>query len=387
MARTYDVIVVGCGSVGVPSAYYLAAKGLKVLGLERRSAAGQGENKAAIGGVRATHSDPAKILLCMESLREMSTWKENHGTEIGWKPGGYCFPVYDEKIETTLKGILPKQKSYGLNIDWISPEGIAEAVPGVERENLRGGTLSPDDGQVSPLKTPVAYSRAAMELGAEFRVGEQVTGYVRDGDRIIGVRTAKDEYHAGHVVISTGADSASDGELLGIRVPVKPDSHEAGVTMPLEPFLKPLIVDLRPGIEGRTANFYFGQAAEGAITFCYTPRELFFGTNHESTSEFLPILARRMITLIPRLRHMLIRRIWRGCYPMTPDGIPILDNVAAIPGLTLAVGMCGQGFMLGPGVGLNVVSLVMEGKPLVPPEVHASLRYDRNYGKADEALK
>jgi glycine/D-amino acid oxidase-like deaminating enzyme len=48
MARTYDVIVVGCGSVGVPSAYYLAAKGLKVLGLERRSAAGQGENKAAI---------------------------------------------------------------------------------------------------------------------------------------------------------------------------------------------------------------------------------------------------------------------------------------------------------------------------------------------------
>jgi sarcosine oxidase subunit beta len=387
MARTYDVIVVGCGSVGVPSAYYLAAKGLKVLGLDRRSAVGQGDNKAAIGGARATHSDPAKILLCLESLREMSTWKENHGSDIGWKPGGYCFPVYDDKIEATLKGFLPKQKSFGLNIDWLDADSIAEVATGVERENLRGGTYSPEDGQVSPLKTPVAYSRAAMELGAEFRASEPVIGYVREGDRIIGVRTTKDEYHAAHVVLSTGSDASEHGKMLGIRIPVQPDSHEAGVTMPLEPFLKPLIVDLRPGIEGKTANFYFGQGVAGAITFCYTPRDLFYGDNRESMSEFLPILARRMVSLIPRLRHVLIRRIWRGCYPMTPDGIPILDNVAAIPGLTLAVGMCGQGFMLGPGVGLNVVSLVMNGKPLVPPEVHASLRYDRNYGKADEALK
>jgi general secretion pathway protein G len=57
--------------------------------LDRRPAAGQGDNKAAIGGVRATHSDPGKILTCIESLRVFSTWEETYGFHVGWKEGGY----------------------------------------------------------------------------------------------------------------------------------------------------------------------------------------------------------------------------------------------------------------------------------------------------------
>jgi len=175
--------------------------------------------------------------------------------------------------------------------------------------------------------------------------------------------------------------------MLGIPIPVTPDSHEAGITAPVEHFIGPLVVDLRPGAEGRTANFYFGQNHEGQIIFCYTPKELFIGTNRESLSEFLPILAARMISLVPRLRHLLVRRIWRGCYPMTPDGIPIISNVESIRGLTLAVGMCGQGFMLGIGVGQEVAALVTEGRYLLPPEASEMLRHDRSFGAAKEALK
>lgn len=387
MAQAFDAIVVGCGSVGVPSAYYLARKGLKVLALDKRSAVGQGENKAAIGGVRATHSDPAKILICRESLREFSTWKETHGVDIDWKPGGYCFPVYSEEIEGVLRGILPLQKSYGLNIDWVDAVAIADLVPGIEREGLRGGTFSPEDGQVSSLKATVAFERAAMDLGVEFRFNEPVTAYTRSGDSITGVQTAVGEYSAPHVVLAAGADAGRHSELLGVNIPVEPDSHEAGITMPVEEFLGPLIVDLRPGPEGKTANFYFGQVADRAIIFCYTPQELFKGDNRESLSEFLPILARRMISLIPRMRHLLVRRVWRGCYPMTPDGVPIVDNVKSVPGLTLAVGMCGQGFMMGPGTGMNVAELVTEGRSLLPPEVQASLCFDRDYAAKKEALK
>jgi len=388
MTETYDAIVVGCGSVGVPSAYHLAKRGMRVLGLDYRSAVGQGDNKAAIGGVRATHSDPAKILICQESLKEFSAWRETHGDDIDWKHGGYCFPVYSEDIENTLKGILPMQQSFGLEIDWVDADSVAELVPGIEREGLRGGTFSPNDGQVSPLKASVAFRRAAAELGAEFHLREKVTGYLRDGDRVIGVKTERGEYHAGHVIIAAGADASEHGKMLGIDLPVAPDSHEAGITAPVEQFLGPLIVDLRPGPEGKTANFYFGQNQEGPIIFCYTPKELFPGTNREPLSEFLPTLARRMITLIPRFRHLLIRRVWRGCYPMTPDGVPIIDNVEEVPGLTVAVGMCGQGFMLGPGVGMNVAALVTEGKPLLPPEVHRPISFGRDYysGKK-EALK
>ena len=385
---TFDAIVVGGGSVGVPSAYYLARRGLSVLLLDRRPAVGQGDNKAAIGGVRATHSDPAKILLCTRSLEAIGNWKEQHGDEIGWKPGGYCFPVYEEPLEQTLRGLFPLQRRYGLVNDWIDADQLEQLVPGIQKSKLRGGTYAPNDGQVSPLLLPVVLARHACRHGARIRVGERVTGYLQEGGAIKGVRTSEGTYHAPRVVVATGADAARDGELLGLKIPVQPDSHEAGITAPVEPFIKPLVVDMRAGAEGRTANFYFGQNHEGQIIFCYTPRELFVGQNRESLSEFLPVLAGRMISLVPRLRHLLVRRIWRGCYPMTPDGVPIIGNVPGVCGLTLAVGMCGQGFMLGLGVGQEVASLAVDGRYQLPTEASDAVRFDRDfYVGIKEALK
>ena len=111
-ATEFDAIVIGAGSVGNPTAYFLAREGFRTLVLDELSSSGQGQNKAAIGGVRATHSDPAKIRLCQQSLEIFSHWKETTGTDIGWKKGGYCFPAFDEKVETTLKGLLPVQKKF-----------------------------------------------------------------------------------------------------------------------------------------------------------------------------------------------------------------------------------------------------------------------------------
>ena len=384
----YDVIVIGAGSAGNPTAYQLAKAGLRVLVLERRSAAGQGDNKAAIGGVRATHSDSGKISLCMESLKIFSNWKEKYGFDIGWKPGGYCFPVYDGAAEETLRELLPYQKKQGLKIEWVGPEGISELIPGINEEGLRGGTYSPEDGQVSSILAPLAFQREAVRQGAVYRFNEKVTGYTRRGDTITGVKTGSGSYAAKWVVLAAGADAAEHGPLLGFDIPVLPDSHEAGISAPLAHFLPPLVVDLRPGPEGKTANFYFGQNKEGQIIFCYTPKELFPGTNRESLSEFLPVLASRMISLLPRLKNMLIRRIWRGCYPMTPDGVPIIDYAPGVDGLILAVGMCGQGFMLGPGVGANIASMIVNNRPFIPDEAQACFRYNRDfYKKQAEALK
>jgi hypothetical protein len=64
---------------------------------------------------------------------------------------------------------------------------------------------------------------------------------------------------------------------------------------------------------------------------------------------------------------------------MPPHGVPIVSNVQSIRGLTLAVGMCGQGFMLGIGVGEEVASLALDGKYLLPKEASDTLRFERNF--------
>lgn len=387
MSETWDAVVVGAGSVGCPTAMELAGRGLKVLVLDELASAGQGQNKAAIGGVRATHSDPAKIQLCQQSLEVFSSFRETHGIDIGWKRGGYCFPAFDDKVQGVLQKILPIQQGAGLEIDWVGPDDVKRLVPGIAEEGLRGGTSSPGDGQVSPLAAANGFQRVAERRGAELRFHERVTGFDVEGGEVAAVRTDKGRYPTERVVLAAGATARRAGELLGLDLPVTPDSHEAGITAPIAPFLDPLVVDLRPGPEGRTANFYFGQNSEGQIIFCYTPIKLFIGADRESTSEFMPVVARRLVGLVPRLRHALVRRIWRGLYPMTPDGLPIVDVAPEPGGVYLAVGMCGQGFMLGPGVARTLASLITEGCPSIDEAAFATIRFARDFGAAKEALK
>ncbi|MEJ5272953.1 MAG: FAD-dependent oxidoreductase, partial [Spirochaetota bacterium] len=94
MLKKYDVIIIGAGSVGTPTAYFLAKEGFKVLVIEKNKAPGRGQNRAAIGGIRATHSDYAKIKLCLSSIDIFKNWYENTGDDINWYQGGYFYPIY-----------------------------------------------------------------------------------------------------------------------------------------------------------------------------------------------------------------------------------------------------------------------------------------------------
>jgi len=149
--KVYDAIIVGAGSVGLPTAFFLAKAGLKPLVIDQFASPGQGSNKAAIGGIRATHSAPAKIRLCLKSIEVFSTWEETYGDDIEWHQGGYSFVAYRERDERILKDLLKIQQSYGLNIRWLDRDELLAVIPDLNQDGLLGGTYSPGDGSASPL--------------------------------------------------------------------------------------------------------------------------------------------------------------------------------------------------------------------------------------------
>lgn len=355
--KSYDVVIVGAGSVGAPAALSLAEAGLRALVIDQYPSVGQGSNKRAIGGLRATHSDPAKIRLCLRSLEVFSTWEERFGDKIEWRKGGYSFVAYRGEEERTLKELLVIQKKYGLNIDWLDGRAFLEVIPDLNPEGLIGGTFSPDDGHASPLLAIHAFYSRAKKLGAEFLFNEKVTGFLIEGGRVRGVRTDKREYGAAVVINAAGPWGAEVAALAGIDVPVRPDSHEGAVTEAVARFLEPMVVDIHP-VAG-SANYYFYQHDTGQVIFCITPSPSIWGMDVRETSSFLPMVASRMVDLIPRLRNLRVRRTWRGLYPMTPDGFPIVGWTRGLEGYMLAVGMCGQGFMLGPGLGELITRMVL----------------------------
>ena len=345
----YDVIVIGAGSVGVPTAFFLGKTGLNVLVLESKPSLGQGSNKSAIGGIRATHSDPSKAALCQRSIEIFSTWKHTYGDDIEWKKGGYVYAIYDEQDRSSLQTLLVKQQSWGMNIDWLNPQDLLTVVPDLNPHGLLGGTYSPDDGHTSPLLSLYAFYKQAAAMGVDFHFSEAVDNFVMGSGGVTGVKTDHDTYYAKWIINAAGAWAGKLAQLAHVDLPILPESHEAGITEPVRTFLDPLVVDIRK--MGKTSNFYFYQHATGQVLFCYTPDPPIQGFDIDVTSEFLPVAARRLISLVPRLQNIRVRRTWRGLYPMTPDGAPYIGSVVDVPGLLLAAGMCGQGFMLGPGVG------------------------------------
>ncbi|MHB8054257.1 MAG: NAD(P)/FAD-dependent oxidoreductase [Candidatus Aminicenantales bacterium] len=380
----YDVIIIGAGSIGTPAALAMAENRLRVLVLDRMPSVGQGSNKGAIGGIRATHSDPAKIRVCLRSLEIFSTWKAKRGDDIEWRKGGYLFVAYRDQEEKALKELLVTQKAFGLNIDWLDKSAILDLVPDLNAEGLIGGTFSPDDGSASPLLSAHAFWKAAEKAGAKFRFGEIVTGLIMEDGAVRGVRTDKGEYHAGVVVNAAGGWAAEVGRMAGLDLPVKPDAHEAAVTEPVAPFLKPMIVDIRP--TDSSVNYYFYQHSTGQIIFCITPNPSIWGLEKRETSSFLPMVAHRMVNLIPRLQNLRVRRTWRNVYPMTPDGFPLVGWAREVKGLLLAVGMCGQGFMIGPGLGEILAHMVNDTLPTKDREIMGLLSPYRKF-EGQEKLK
>jgi len=380
----FDVIIIGAGSIGTPTAYYLSKAGLKVLVLESVPSVGQGSNKRAIGGIRATHSDPAKIRMCLRSIDIFSTFKEQFGDDIEWDQCGYSFVAYREEEEKTLKELLTIQKSYGLENDWFDQKSLLEIIPDLNPSGLIGGTFSPKDGSASPMLVNHAYFSHAVELGAEFHFSEPVTGFTIKNNAIEGVTTSKGSYYASMVINSAGANAASIGAMAGINLPVKPDSHEAAITEPVARFLGPMVVDIRPTTG--SSNYYFYQHITGQVIFCITPKPNAWGTDVNETSSFLPMVSRRMIEIMPRLQNIRVRRTWRGLYPMTPDGFPIIGRSQQISNLILGVGLCGQGFMLGPAGGELLTRIALDKTTNDDIETLAYLSPSRNFA-GEEKLK
>ncbi len=383
-SKHYDAILIGAGSVGAPAAYSLAEAGVKTLVIDKAPSVGQGSNKTAIGGIRATHSDPAKIRLCLRSIEIFANWKETHGDEIEWYRGGYSFVAYREQEEKTLKALLEVQHSYGLNIDWLDREALQEAVPALNPDGLIGGTLSPEDGNASPLLAIHAFYRHAQRLGADFCFGDEVTGILVEGGRVRGVRTDRGEYGADVVINAAGPWAQQVAQMAGLDVPVTPDAHEAAITEAVARFLDPMVVDIRP-MPG-SANYYFYQHWTGQIVFCITPSPSIWGYDTRETSSFLPMVARRLVGVMPRLKNLRVRRAWRGLYPMTPDGFPIVGWSREVEGYLSAVGMCGQGFMLGPGLGELLARLVQHDLEAEDGEVLERLSPYREFGEQEKLL-
>ncbi len=93
-----------------------------------------------------------------------------------------------------------------------------------------------------------------------------------------------------------------------------------------------------------------------------TPFEQQRVLNPEPSLKALNAMRAGLEKRVPSLGQVPFDEAWAGMIDVTPDVVPVMDEVSAYPGLFLATGFSGHGFGIGPGAGRVMADMVM-GRP------------------------
>ena len=215
-----EIIIVGGGVVGASVAYHLAERGCRdVLILERESSVGLGSTGKATGGIRAQFETEINIKLSLYSLDFLLDWD----VDCGYEPRGYLFVATNDEQLDFLKRSGEKQRSLGYHqVESVDTQTIAKMVPGLNCDDIVGGSFGPRDGFIDPLAILDGFLSGAKANGTRVETAKVVKSIKVDRGRVTRVDTDGGFIECEKVVLCSGAWAAELAKTAGIDLPVEP---------------------------------------------------------------------------------------------------------------------------------------------------------------------
>jgi glycerol-3-phosphate dehydrogenase len=227
-SETFDVVVVGGGVVGVGTALDAATRGLRVALVEARdlaSGTSSRSSKLFHGGLR--YLEQLEFGLVREALRERELMLTRIAPHLV-KPVSFLYPLSHRYWERpyTAAGLLMYDTMGGARSvpgqKHLTRAGALRMFPALKRSALIGG-IRYFDAQADDARHTMTVGRTAAHYGAVVRNSTQVIGFLREADRISGVRVRdvedgrETEVKANVVINCTGVWTDELQRLSGSR--------------------------------------------------------------------------------------------------------------------------------------------------------------------------
>jgi sarcosine oxidase subunit beta len=364
-----DVIIVGGGVIGCAIAYNLVKAGVRPLVLEREEIGAGGSSRNG-GGVRQSARDLREMPLAIYGVRKLWPYlSEELGVDVEYhQPGNLRLGKTEDHLRF-LEQMVEHNRAAGLELRMLSGAEVREICPYLSEEVI-GASFCPTDGHGNPMKTTLAFYKKARELGAQFITGESVQAIWTKRGRVTGVQTDHAVYEAPQVVLAAGLGSRPIANTVGIDLPMQKVLIEALITEAY-PQLFPQMLGTA------AADFYGHQTDHGSFVFGGSTGLEPFASDEAfpvTRSRTAPSLCRAILGYFPMMKKVNIIRTWAGFLDEMADHVPVLDQVAEVPGLALACGFSGHGYGISPAVGQLMAELLTLGQPSISL---AAFRYDR----------
>lgn len=404
-----EVVIVGGGIVGVCTALFLARKGVPVV-LCEKGALAEEQSGRNWGWVRKMGRDPREVPLMKHAMTlwgEMAAMVE---ADVGFRVRGTTYFVNEEADLQRYAAWMKEVEPFGLDTRWVSKTEIGNFAPGATKA-FGGGLHTASDGFAEPHIATRLIARAAERLGAKIIEGCAVRGFETAGGRISEVVTEKGRIKCKQVVLAGGIWSSLFARSVDVKMPQLKMLSQVMRTTPIQGgppgcgsgpgfgfrerldggynvgmrsahavdivpdsfrYLKDYIPALKN--ESKAMKFRVGKRSMQEVMMergwkldGRSPFEKYRIMRPEPGHKILDQATINIKKLFPQFRDMRVNERMSAWIDVSPDAIPVISPVEAIPGFFISTGYSGHGFGIAPAAGQLMAELITGETPVVDP--------------------
>ena len=396
-----DVVIIGGGVAGVCAAKYLKQAGVSVFLCEKGRVAGE-QSSRNWGWVRQQGRDEAELPIMMDSINAWEKIDRELGAEIGFERRGTLYLAETEVELADLEGWIKIAESHQLDSKMLGRKQLDELIK-AHKGNWIGGLYTASDAHAEPFTAVPTLAKHLHEQGIGIKENCAVRVLESTAGHVSGVVTEHGLIRASSILLTGGAWSSTFLRNIGIALAQLNVRSTVARTESVPDFFSG---------NGADSKFAFRRRQDGGYTLApggfnehflsqdsiryfrefrpllwenFKNVRLRFGWDlpkgllphrrwtgkqespFEQTRLNDPFPAKAALQKIqkgvaenlPMLREVPFEETWAGLIDVTPDLVPVMDEVSDLPGLFIGTGFSGHGFGFGPGAGETLANLVL----------------------------
>ncbi|CAI2936332.1 GcvT family protein [Aminobacter niigataensis] len=362
-----QIVVIGGGIIGCSTAYHLARDHKADVILLEQGKLTSGSTWHAAGLVGQLRSSASITRVLKYSVELYKGLEAETGLATGWKMTGCLRLATNQDRWTEYKRLATTAKSFGMDMQLVSPEEVKRMWPLMETSDLVGASWLPTDGQASPSDITQSLAKGARMHGAKLFENVRVTGFEMKDGRILKVMTDQGDIACDKVVNCAGQWARQVGAMAGINVPLQPVKHQYIITEKL-----PGLATDAPTIRDPDRRTYFKEEVGGLVMGGYEPNPIAWTTGDvpndwefrlfdDDYDHFEQHMV-QAIERVPGLADVGVKQMINGPESFTPDGNFILGAAPECQNMFVGAGFNAFGIASGGGAGWVLAQWVVDGE-------------------------
>ncbi len=357
---SYDVVIVGGGGHGLATAYYLAKEhNIRNVAVVEKGWLGGGNTGRNTTIVRSNYMIPGNTGFYERSLKLWENLSHELNFNVMMSQRGQYNLCHSPAQMDAARRRGNVMRANGIDAELFDRAEVKRRLPLLDysaesRFPICGALFQGRAGTARHDAVAWGYARAADRLGVDIIQKCEVTGFLRDGEQIVGVETTRGVIRAGKVGMAVAGHTGQLAARAGLRLPIETHALQAFVTEPVKPLLDTVI-------SYGAAHFYISQSDKGGLVLGGD----LDGYNSYAQRGGLPMVEHTLASakaLMPCLSRLHLLRQWAGVMDMTMDGSPFITRTP-IPGLYLNGGWCYGGFKATPASGWCFAWTIAKDEP------------------------